>query len=210
MRFERNRCPVSSWAKGDHDETRRSRPAAAGRLSTQVRKPPLVRSHLCNGLRPDSFATAFNGAENTNENQGVLAIGLFVLTILLGWTSGIFKALRRKPDLKMWTLPRPTFACVFGTGRKHNGYDAHSTGIALYLRISNSSDIPSLIRRKEMELNSEERKLANFIDFIGEGRGSRALSKALEETECKVDILQHDLEGLHLTRKRLFQTPPIE
>ena len=73
-----------------------------------------------------------------------------------------------------------------------------------------SSDIPSLIRRKEMELNSEERKLANFIDFIGEGRGSRALSKALEETERKVDTLQHDLEGLHLTRKRLFQTPPIE
>ena len=72
-----------------------------------------------------------------NDNQGVLAVGLFVLTILLGWISGIFKALRRKPDLKMRTLPGPTFACVFGTGKKHNGYDTHSTGIALYLRISN-------------------------------------------------------------------------
>ena len=72
-----------------------------------------------------------------NDNPGVLAVGLFVLTILLGWVSGIFKALRRKPDLKMWTLPGPTFACVFGAGGTHNGHDTHSTGIALYLRISN-------------------------------------------------------------------------
>ena len=67
-----------------------------------------------------------------------------------------------------------------------------------------------MIRGKELELSAEERRLANFIEFIGEGRGSCALGKALEEMERKVDILQRELEGLHLAQKRLFQTHPIE
>ncbi len=73
-----------------------------------------------------------------NENQGVLTAAIFLLTILLGWFSGIFKALRRKPELKIETLAGPTFVCVFGTGRRHENYDLHRTGIALYLRISNA------------------------------------------------------------------------
>ena len=56
----------------------------------------------------------------------------------------------------------------------------------------------------------EERRLANFIDFIGEGRRSSALGKALEQTERKVNDLHLDLEGSCLTRKNTFQTPPIE
>lgn len=35
-------------------------------------------------------------------------------------------------------------------------------------------------------LRREERRLANFIDFIGEGRGSQALANALGETERRV------------------------
>ena len=45
------------------------------------------------------------------------------------------------------------------------------------------SSIPETMRQKKVELHSEERRLANFIEFIAEGRGSRALNKALEETE---------------------------
>ena len=72
-----------------------------------------------------------------NENQGVLTLSIFIITILLGWISGVFKALRSQPELKIETLLGPTFVCVFGTGNKHGIYDTHQTAIALYLRVSN-------------------------------------------------------------------------
>lgn len=39
---------------------------------------------------------------------------------------------------------------------------------------------------KEAELNAEQRRLANFLDFVGEGRGSRVLAAALVDTERKI------------------------
>ena len=72
------------------------------------------------------------------------------------------------------------------------------------------SDIPESIRRIEIELNSEERRLSNFIEFIGEGRGSRALAKALEDSECKVNALYAELDGLRQTRNKVFQAPPVD
>lgn len=41
----------------------------------------------------------------------------------------------------------------------------------------------------ESEQGSEERRLANFVDFIGQGRGSHALANALVETEWRVEAL---------------------
>ena len=72
-----------------------------------------------------------------NENQGTLSLSLFFATILFGWLSGIFAALRRKPKLSITSIEGPTFVCTYGTGYKHEGYDAHRTGIALYLSIAN-------------------------------------------------------------------------
>jgi hypothetical protein len=70
--------------------------------------------------------------------------------------------------------------------------------------------VPENIRVKEAELGSEERRLSNFLDFIGEGRGSQALAKALVETERRVEALQEELEGLRRSRTKMFQLPPIE
>jgi hypothetical protein len=47
--------------------------------------------------------------------------------------------------------------------------------------------IPETIRLKETELAAEERRLGNFLDFIGDGRGSKALGQALAETESHPD-----------------------
>ena len=47
------------------------------------------------------------------------------------------------------------------------------------------SDISESTQRKEYELQSEERRLKNYIDFIGAGKGSRALSEALLVSEKK-------------------------
>jgi hypothetical protein len=73
-----------------------------------------------------------------NDNQGVLGLLLFLATLAYGWLSGIFSALRRKPKLHLHLIPGPTFCCTFPTGNMHNTYAVHRTGVALYLRISNT------------------------------------------------------------------------
>lgn len=102
-----------------------------------------------------------------NENQGVLAVAVFILTILLGWFSGIFRALRRKPELKIETLLGPTFVCVFGTGRKYKSYDVHRTGIALYLRISNVGALSTSVIGVKVgyHWNISMRSLLNWICY---------------------------------------------
>ncbi|NRG17967.1 hypothetical protein HPQ64_09735 [Rhizobiales bacterium] len=85
-----------------------------------------------------------------NQNQGVLTLSLFVATILIGWISGIFKALRQRPRLLVKLIDGPTFCCTFLTGRKHKNFDTHRTGIALYLNISNLGSAPTSITSIEV------------------------------------------------------------
>jgi hypothetical protein len=72
------------------------------------------------------------------------------------------------------------------------------------------SDLPDTLKRKDAELTAEQRRLANFVDFIGEGRGSQALAKALVETERRVDALSEEVEVLRRSREKIFRPPPIE
>lgn len=76
-------------------------------------------------------------ADWANANEGVVALILFFLTGAFAWVSGIFSALRRKPKLRITLIDGPSFSCTFGTGSKHNDYDVHRTGIAIYLKIAN-------------------------------------------------------------------------
>jgi hypothetical protein len=62
------------------------------------------------------------------------------------------------------------------------------------------SDLPDTLRLKEAELSAEARRMANFVDFIGEGRGSQALAKALVETERRVESLTAEVDGLQRSR----------
>ena len=72
-----------------------------------------------------------------NDNQGVLGLSVFIATLLLGWLSGIFSALRRRPKLTLRLIPGPTFCSTFPTGAMHGEFSVHRTGFALYLRVSN-------------------------------------------------------------------------
>ena len=72
------------------------------------------------------------------------------------------------------------------------------------------SDLPDALKLKEAELSAEQRRLANFVDFIGEGRGSQALAKALAETERRVDQLTEEVDALRRGRDKIFRPPPIE
>jgi len=72
------------------------------------------------------------------------------------------------------------------------------------------SDLPDTLKLKEAELFAEQRRLANFVDFIGEGRGSQALAKALVETERRVETLADEVDALSRSREKVFQAPPVE
>jgi site-specific DNA recombinase len=72
------------------------------------------------------------------------------------------------------------------------------------------SDLPDTLKLKEAELTAEQRRLTNFVDFIGEGRGSQALAKALVETERRVDQLADEVGALQRSREKIFRPPPIE
>jgi len=85
------------------------------------------------------------GSKWLNENQGVLSVTLFLTTLLLGWVSGIFSALRRRPNFTIRLTPGPTFCCTFETGAEHKGHPVHRTGIALYLHVANIGSAPSSI-----------------------------------------------------------------
>ena len=42
---------------------------------------------------------------------------------------------------------------------------------------------PETIRLKEAEFDAEQRRVANFVEFVAEGRGSRALAEALTASD---------------------------
>ncbi len=71
------------------------------------------------------------------------------------------------------------------------------------------SDFPNQISRKEKELASEERKLNNFIEFIGEGKGTRSINHALIECENKIDELKNKIYVLQTSYAKTIQVPPI-
>lgn len=49
------------------------------------------------------------------------------------------------------------------------------------------SEVPTTIRLKEAELDAEDRRVANFVEFIAEWRGSKALAGALTLSERRVN-----------------------
>ncbi len=72
-----------------------------------------------------------------------------------------------------------------------------------------SKDVPETVRLKECELDAEKRCIHNFVEFVAEGRSSRALAEALAESERKVDELKVDVEALRKSRDAVFQAPPL-
>lgn len=80
-----------------------------------------------------------------NENQGLVAVSIYIITLTLGWGSGIFTAIRRRPKFKLSIIDGPTFCCTFEVGKKYNDHDVHRTCIAIYLKISNVESASSSI-----------------------------------------------------------------
>jgi hypothetical protein len=58
------------------------------------------------------------------------------------------------------------------------------------------SSSPESIRLKRAELQAEERRIGNFIEFVADGRGNRALAEALQASERKVETLRIEIQQL--------------
>jgi hypothetical protein len=70
-------------------------------------------------------------------------------------------------------------------------------------------DLPETIKLKQAEHDNEGRRVQNFVEFVAEGRGSRALGEALVASERRVDELRDELEALRRSRETVFQAPPL-
>ncbi len=73
-----------------------------------------------------------------------------------------------------------------------------------------STTTPETIRLKEAEFDAEQRRVANFIEFVAEGRGSRALADALTASEKRLEDFRLDLDALRRSRHEVFSAPPRE
>ena len=84
-----------------------------------------------------------------NENEGFLSIILFFATILLGWLSGLFNSLIKKPNLKIRFIDKVSFYSSYLTGETHEvegyTYDLHKTGFVVYMSIANIGNMPTSI-----------------------------------------------------------------
>jgi DNA invertase Pin-like site-specific DNA recombinase len=70
--------------------------------------------------------------------------------------------------------------------------------------------LPEEIRVKRAALSAEERRIANYIEFIGGGKGTRALGEALSAAEQKAAILRSDLKAYEASAGAVFKAPPVE
>jgi hypothetical protein len=71
-----------------------------------------------------------------------------------------------------------------------------------------STVTPETIRLKEAEFDAEQRRVANFVEFVADGRGSRALADALTASEKRLEDFRVDLDGLRRSRHEVFAAPP--
>ena len=70
--------------------------------------------------------------------------------------------------------------------------------------------LPEEIKLKRAALEAEERRVANYVAFIGEGKGTRALGEALATAEQKALALRTQLQGYEASGRTLFKAPPVE
>ena len=81
----------------------------------------------------------------TNTNSGFLGLILFIFTILLGWISGLFRYLRKRPKFKIRIIEQSTFGCIIDLNRTYENLPVHKTAFAIYLEVTNIGNAPSSI-----------------------------------------------------------------
>lgn len=78
-----------------------------------------------------------------NQNPGLVTIIIFFLTIIIGWISGFFKFIRKRPKFKISTIEGPTFGSIITLEKTYQGLPVYKTAFVLYLEITNIGNAPS-------------------------------------------------------------------
>lgn len=72
------------------------------------------------------------------------------------------------------------------------------------------TDLPDEIKLKRAALDAEEHRIVNFINFIGNGKGTPALGQALQRAEEAARTLREEVCALQATANAVFDPPPVE
>lgn len=72
------------------------------------------------------------------------------------------------------------------------------------------ADLPDNLKLKRASLATEQNRIANFIEFIADGKGTRALGQALTEAEHRAGDLRKQIIALESTASAVFEVPPVE
>ncbi len=74
---------------------------------------------------------------------------------------------------------------------------------------SNDWTLTEAARLLEAEPESIKRRVQNFVEFVAQGRGSKALGDALVLAEQKAEALEHELATLRRSQRPEVRMPPL-
>lgn len=80
-----------------------------------------------------------------NQNSGLLTLIIFLLTLIIGWISGLFRLIRKRPNFIILVIEGMTFGSTFDLQKTYNGLPVHKTAFSIYLKITNTGNAPSSI-----------------------------------------------------------------
>ena len=70
--------------------------------------------------------------------------------------------------------------------------------------------LPADLKLKRAALDKIHSQINNFVRFIADGKGSKAISSALQESESQEQKLLDEISAMDECQKELYQAPPRE
>jgi hypothetical protein len=81
----------------------------------------------------------------SNQNSGFLGLIIFIISLIIGWLSGLFNYFRKKPKFKIRIIETATFGTIIDLKKTYNNLPVNKTAFAIYLEVSNVGNAPSSI-----------------------------------------------------------------
>lgn len=103
-----------------------------------------------------------------NDNPSVVSILIFILTLLIGWSTGIFRALMNKPKLKATIIDKCTFYAINYIDKEVDGMPVYHFAFCIYLRVNNIGYAPTDIvdARLQYQRNDYNKKRKRGKNWI--------------------------------------------
>ena len=72
-----------------------------------------------------------------NNNAGFISVLIFIVLILIGWSTGFFKLLKNKPKLRIEIIEHSFFGSIIDLKWTYKNFPVNKTAFAIYLRVTN-------------------------------------------------------------------------